>query len=81
MSFLARSKICHSELPQENLQSYLDEINEGMDFNNDELVKISDLSPDHMAKTQMKDQMNMGLGKSILLKQLSVCSSVCLSVR
>ena len=63
MSFLARSKICHSELPQENLQSYLDEINEGMDFNNDELVKISDLSPDHMAKTQMKGQMNMGLGK------------------
>ena len=62
MSFLARSKILHSNLPTEDVQSHLDQINDGMNFNAADRITIKDLCPNEMAKVQMKDQMNMGLG-------------------
>ena len=62
MSFLARSKILHSELPTEDVQTHLDQINDAMNFNAADRITINDLCPNEMAKVQMKDIMNMGLG-------------------
>ena len=62
MSFVSRSKILHSNLPTEDVQSHLDEINIGMNFRGADRITINDLCPNEMAKIQMKDIMNLSLG-------------------
>ena len=62
MSFLARTKILHSNMPTDNIQDHLNEINNSMNFTGEDEITIKDLSPNQMTKTYIKDQMNIGLG-------------------